>query len=263
MARYVLTSAQLKDSARLQDCANDHKYHVGLTNPPEKGDHVESIHEALATLGFHDIYVPELLGHYFGESTADAVFRFKNSQKPKILGPGQSVPDKIVGVQTIRALDRLLGGADPNAVTFEIKPAKALWAHVVWLSTIQDSAGFHNPIPSNFKAGNALLAKHGMKFAMTSGTNPVEGDLVAFAEELNDHAPGPNGTLGRARKAAVAAANPDPGVILVVVGKFMRPFSPAGRIRAARPSSPTPGILAGGPSPRRSSSTTGVRRRIK
>jgi hypothetical protein len=94
---------------RLADCAVSHSsnFFVGKPNLPGTADAVERIQEALRTLGFS---ITDPAGVY-GNSTAKAVFDFKSGHRPKpILGPGQKVPDRVVGIQTIAALDRAMAG---------------------------------------------------------------------------------------------------------------------------------------------------------
>lgn len=235
---YALTSELLKGNRRLQDCANDHRWHVMLTNPPERGEHVKLIQQALSRLGYTGFDEAELRSSAYGKTTAEMVFRFKDENKPKkILGPGQTVPDKIVGVQTIRRLDERLGGgggggtsggADADATTFTMSPARVLRAQVFWLSSAAvpgDPTGVFNPVPAYLKAANALLAKHNMSIRLSPGSQPES--LVSFDDELEDFTRGPTGTLSRARAAVNSLMAP--GAIFVIVGKFKEPFSPSHR----------------------------------
>jgi hypothetical protein len=98
---------------RLADCAVSHQFNffVGKPNLPGTEDAVERIQTALRSLGFT---ISDAAGVY-GNSTAKAVFAFKSAHRPKpILGPGQTVPDNIVGIQTIAALDRAMLGKPPG-----------------------------------------------------------------------------------------------------------------------------------------------------
>ena len=102
---------------RLNDCAVKDSAHVMFTEPREKGVHVSRIQAALFLLmPGAAISGDELGGETYGPSTAEAVFRYKDSRTPKILGPGQKQPDRIVGIQTIRSLDaamkRIEGGGN-------------------------------------------------------------------------------------------------------------------------------------------------------
>jgi peptidoglycan hydrolase-like protein with peptidoglycan-binding domain len=94
---------------RLANCAASHQFNffVGKPKLPGTEDAVERIQIALRTLGFPS---SDAAGVY-EKSTAKAVFDFKSAHRPKpILGPGQTVPDSIVGIQTIAALDRAMLG---------------------------------------------------------------------------------------------------------------------------------------------------------
>ncbi|WP_315838030.1 peptidoglycan-binding domain-containing protein [Bradyrhizobium prioriisuperbiae] len=94
---------------RLEDCASlpDANFYAG--KPPTRPgteDAVRRIQTALQTLGFK-----LAVDGVYGSETANAVFAFKNSRSPKILGPGQTIPDKVVGIGTITALDKAMGGS--------------------------------------------------------------------------------------------------------------------------------------------------------
>ena len=114
---------------RLQACADDNARNIHQGNDPT-GDFVGNIQIALtAVLGRgHGITDAELEASTYGDTTAGAVFRFKsepalNGTGGKILGPGQLKPDRIVGKQTIVALDLAFkrketpGGAPPIVPT--------------------------------------------------------------------------------------------------------------------------------------------------
>lgn len=92
---------------RLAACARSHQFnfYVGKPNLPGTEDAVKRIQTALQTLGFS---ISDAAGVY-GKSTAQAVFKFKSAHRPKpILGPGQTVPDSVVGIQTIAELDKAM-----------------------------------------------------------------------------------------------------------------------------------------------------------
>ncbi|WP_342364135.1 peptidoglycan-binding domain-containing protein [Terrarubrum flagellatum] len=96
-------------SDRLEACARSHQFnfYVGKPASPGTKEAVERIQTALITLGF-DITDP---AGVYGQSTANAVFKFKSAHRPKpILGVGQTVPDHVVGIQTIAALDKAMAG---------------------------------------------------------------------------------------------------------------------------------------------------------
>jgi len=98
---------------RLAKCAESHQFNffVGKPNLPGTEDAVTRIQTALRLLGF-TISDP---GGVYGNSTAKAVFAFKSSHRPKpILGPGQTVPDNVVGILTIAALDEAMKGKPPG-----------------------------------------------------------------------------------------------------------------------------------------------------
>jgi peptidoglycan hydrolase-like protein with peptidoglycan-binding domain len=87
---------------RLKRCAevNDGHFFRGMPMNPEVRDAVTRIQTALAKLGFG---VSDPAGVY-GASTAEMVLAYKGPPR-NILGPGQTKPDSIVGIQTIHRLD--------------------------------------------------------------------------------------------------------------------------------------------------------------
>lgn len=89
---------------RLAACAKSHSANFYVGKPPTPGteDAVKRIQHALRSQGFS---ISDPAGVY-GQSTAKAVFEFKKAHRPKpILGPGQKIPDSVVGIGTIAALD--------------------------------------------------------------------------------------------------------------------------------------------------------------
>src|SRR5438445_4258764 len=87
-------------NAQLEACAVNDRAHIH-TGENSKGPHVGKIQAALRKLGFSITDPPDV----FGSSTAEAVFKYKGPPR-NILQSFQTVPDKIVGKQTISRLDR-------------------------------------------------------------------------------------------------------------------------------------------------------------
>lgn len=117
------TSSEVKD--RLQACADSHAHNIHRRHDPQ-GDAVAAIQAALQLIIPDDgIDLAEIGSATYGPTTARAVQRFKdtpslNGTGRKILGPGQTTPDDIVGRQTIAALDAQLvrqGGSPVPTVT--------------------------------------------------------------------------------------------------------------------------------------------------
>jgi hypothetical protein len=106
--------------ARLQKCADNHAFNIHQGRD-RVGVWVSAIQGALINIFGEEgqltgITPDELESRTYGPTTAAAVFRFKNdpflnNTGGKILGFGQTVPDNIVGRQTIVALDFLMAGA--------------------------------------------------------------------------------------------------------------------------------------------------------
>lgn len=105
---------------RLKDCSEIPLRHIfqGQKDEPGLSGAVQRIQDALRQADF-SINITDPDG-VFGQSTADAVFKFK-SRDPPILGPGQRVPDRIVGIKTIAALDAIMGGQPPKPVTSQFQ----------------------------------------------------------------------------------------------------------------------------------------------
>ncbi|BDC49315.1 hypothetical protein F183_A16310 [Bryobacterales bacterium F-183] len=80
-----------------------------MSSSPAVKDAVTRIQFALGKLGF---IINDIEGIY-GASTEQAVLKFKGPPR-NILGPGQTRPDGVVGIQTIHRLDQeLLGSSQP------------------------------------------------------------------------------------------------------------------------------------------------------
>lgn len=123
----VLRSDLFRDSERLQRAASDHRHHLTLG---DEGEHVRRLHvfitfessaSFLASIGaypevngyrseeearaFWDQYQTETFGALYGPRTADLVRMFK-SRHDIVDRSRQSRADGIVGVRTIREMDR-------------------------------------------------------------------------------------------------------------------------------------------------------------
>jgi hypothetical protein len=110
----LLTSGLFKDNKQLQDCARLDTAHLVADEPPlrrgenNQGDHVALIHRALRQILPSPSFGLEEATETYGPKTAKIIRQFKAAQKPPLLNKalGQTVPDNIVGKQTIAALDR-------------------------------------------------------------------------------------------------------------------------------------------------------------
>lgn len=94
----------------LKRCSETHAGHFlrGMATNPGIKDAISRIQQALRKLGFT---VSDPAGVY-GASTEAAVLKFKGPPR-NILGPGQTKPDAIVGIQTIHRLDEELQSKPP------------------------------------------------------------------------------------------------------------------------------------------------------
>jgi hypothetical protein len=98
----MLFSRTFSGNQRLSRCAVEHPAHV---TPGCKGEFVTLIQRAVTAIDGTEIDRGELESATYGPSTAAAVLKFKTNRN--IINPGyQTKPDNIVGIMTIRALDK-------------------------------------------------------------------------------------------------------------------------------------------------------------
>jgi hypothetical protein len=120
----LLTSTLFKDNQKLQDCAQFDRAHLVADEPPlrraenAQGPHVALVHRALRKVMPNVSFGLEEATETYGPKTAEVVRQFKASQKPPILNQKlrQTVPDNIVGIQTIQALDKAVGKIDDRVI---------------------------------------------------------------------------------------------------------------------------------------------------
>ncbi len=100
----------------LKRCSENHAGHLlrGMSATPQIKDAIARVQRALKQLGFSISDAPGV----YGGSTEAAVLKFKGSPR-NILGPGQTKPDAIVGIQTIHRLDSEIQGGKPPAPPLE------------------------------------------------------------------------------------------------------------------------------------------------
>ena len=96
-----LQSTIFRNEERLQSCAINDVSHLILGT---KGHHVRLVQTALVNLNFGGIHGREYVDGHYGQTTADAVLRYKTSRKI-INFSYQTRPDNIVGKMTITMLD--------------------------------------------------------------------------------------------------------------------------------------------------------------
>ena len=135
------------------------------------------------------------------------MFAFKSAHRPKpILGPGQTVPDRVVGIQTIAALDRAMLGKPPGPTppgptppsptpprpTPPLpvpKPAGRAWQFNLKLQANTSSIfSFRLELtdPESGKSENFLTSKP-LKFTNTLGTevNCIQVGTLMFSKEIS------------------------------------------------------------------------------
>jgi hypothetical protein len=105
----------------------------GMASSPAVKDAITRVQTALSQLGFA-VSDP---GGVYGASTEAAVLKFKGAPR-NILGPGQTKPDAIVGIQTIHRLDaEIQGGKAP------VPPLE--FGSDLWRFTFFGNKGFTGP----------------------------------------------------------------------------------------------------------------------
>ena len=98
----ALQSILFRSDARLAACLVNHSRHV---TKGDQGPHVAKIQCAVLMLEGGAISGAEAAGMRYGPTTAKAVLAYKTRRK--IINPSyQTKPDDIVGIMTIRALDK-------------------------------------------------------------------------------------------------------------------------------------------------------------
>ena len=113
----LFTSELFKNNRQLQDCLVRDSAHIVADELPlrrgenAQGAHVALIHKALRQLMGNPSFSLEEATETYGPKTAEVVRQFKAMQNPPILNKAlrQTVPDNIVGKQTIAALDAQVG----------------------------------------------------------------------------------------------------------------------------------------------------------
>ena len=100
----------------LKRCSENNAGHLlrGMSVTPQIKDAITRVQRALKQLGFAISDPPGV----YGGSTEAAVLKFKGPPR-NILGPGQTRPDAIVGIQTIHRLDSEIQGGKPPAPPLE------------------------------------------------------------------------------------------------------------------------------------------------
>jgi hypothetical protein len=118
----ALKSEYLRGDAKLEAAAVSNPAHI---TPGSRGDHVGKIQRVLITLDDADIDDDELREAHYGETTADAVFDYKNDDRRKIINKAyQNSPDRIVGIMTMASMDRemeirQIGDPDSDFIAFD------------------------------------------------------------------------------------------------------------------------------------------------
>lgn len=111
-----LKSTLFKGDRALENCLVSNSAHI---LPGARGEHVSKIQKALTILGAGTIGPEELMGMIYGPTTARTVLAYKGPPRNLINTSYQHTPDNIVGIMTIKALDK-------EMVDFEIQPALSL-----------------------------------------------------------------------------------------------------------------------------------------
>src|ERR1700722_1170450 len=97
-----LESEIFKSVPELEACLSLNAAHVV---PGARGEHLAKIQQALVILGVGVIGPAEIKSGFYGETTSAAVLAYK-TRRHIINTSYQQAPDNIVGIMTIRALDK-------------------------------------------------------------------------------------------------------------------------------------------------------------
>jgi hypothetical protein len=104
----LLVSRSFRQDQRLNRCAVDHSAHVTLGT---KGPFVNLIQRALCAIDNAQIDATEIKSQTYGATTAEAVLRYKTA-RAIINFSYQTKADNIVGIMTIKTLDRELAALE-------------------------------------------------------------------------------------------------------------------------------------------------------
>jgi hypothetical protein len=118
-----LQSNLFKNDTKLEACLVSDPDHV---TPGSVGEHVSKIQQALFMTNNAIIDSNELGDTLYGPSTAQAVLAFKGPPR-NILGPGQVMPDNIVGKRTIATLDAEMVAIEHPPISLEIQFGSISW----------------------------------------------------------------------------------------------------------------------------------------
>jgi hypothetical protein len=114
----MFLSQLFKHDKRCMACAVSHAHHIA---PGAQGVHVAKIQYALMVLdGFHPD-VQELRGMNYGRSTAAGVLAYKRKRRV-INFSYQTTADNIVGIMTIRQMDREVWEDELRASSMPTRP---------------------------------------------------------------------------------------------------------------------------------------------
>lgn len=195
-----LTSDLFKDNRQLQNCLVQDTAHIVANEPPlrrgenNQGEHVALIHKALRRVMPDASFGLEEATETYGPKTAEVVRQFKANQNPPILNKAlhQTVPDNIVGKQTIFALDQQVGKKSPPPVAPPLGKPGVTRDRLVFKKTLerkQDIRDASDLGSDSFTLGQAI------------------GNLP--------------GDIARALENPIESADPDNGVVLLrQTGKF-------------------------------------------
>jgi hypothetical protein len=156
-------------SDKLERCAVRDADHVP---PGSVGDHVKRIQIALNQLSKVFLAIDGI----YGPKTAAAVVAFKEGQFPPLRQPGQSIADNIVGIKTVKALDKQMKDFEdaPQPLTgfISLTPFGSLHDHnQVGCDPFLDSEDFQGRISH---LGTPINPQRFGKMVCIGGTNEVK-----------------------------------------------------------------------------------------
>lgn len=194
-------STMFAGNQRLRDCSQKNSFHIV---PGERGPHVQLIQNALVSLLYHTVLSEteqraldkEVEQSFYGPRTAKVVVHYKRSQTPMLLGPGQTVPDNIVGIRTISKLDDDVKAFDPEP---EPDPCDIL----IFFSGVQTPGGSELKDPPN---SSAFLMCRPMK-AMAEGRKNAKFLAIGGALQAGEATNG----ISLAKNFLIDNVTPNPG----------------------------------------------------
>jgi hypothetical protein len=155
---------------KLEACERSHSAHIFQG---AKGEHVKKIQIALNTISVFDEDFNLVTDGIYGPLTAEAVRTYKNAPQRRILLEGQRTADAIVGIGTIKSLDREM--AEIERIAPPPQPAREQTSkYVCQTATGPDGSHDHKTCPPN----NPIFGSMGRCHHFGTPINPTKRGLM-------------------------------------------------------------------------------------